>query len=317
MATPKALKSKPKLRSPIPVMILMCIIAVALLFLFSSMDSTNGFLLFSSAKAKKVRQHSFHDKYLYWGDRIDCPGKHCDSCEGLGHQESSLRCALEEAIFLNRTFVMPSRMCINPIHNKKGILHKPDNATTEERFMECKDRNNHSAVLLPYSFLPSMAAEKLRIAADQIKTLLGDYDAIHVRRGDKIKTRKDRFGVERSLHPHLDRDTRAEFILRRIQKWVPAGRTLFIASNERTPGFFSPLSVRYKLAYSSNYSHILDPLIENNYQLFMIERLILMGAKTFIKTFKEDDMDLSLTDDPKKNTKMWQIPVYTWTEEGS
>ena len=69
------------------------------------------------------------------------------------------------------------------------------------------------------------------------------------------------------------------------------------------------------MAYSSNFSHILDPLIENNYQLFMIERLIMMGAKTFIRTFKEDDTDLSLTDDPKKNTKAWQIPVYTMNEE--
>ncbi|GMY19603.1 hypothetical protein FCV25MIE_14842, partial [Fagus crenata] len=149
-----------------------------------------------------------------------------------------------------------------------------------------------------------------------IKALLGDYYAIHVRRGDKIKNRKDRFGVERSLHPHLDRDTRPEFILRRIKKWVPPGQTIFIASNERTPGFFSPLSVRYKLAYSSNYSRILDPLIENNYQLFIAERLITMGAKTFIKTFKEDETSLSLTDDPKKNTKSWQIPVYTLDEEG-
>lgn len=81
-------------------------------------------------------------------------------------------------------------------------------------------------------------------ALHQIKGLLGDYDAIHVRRGDKIKTRKDRFGVDRSLHPHLDRDTRPEFMLKRIAKWVPAGRTLFIASNERIPGFFSPLSAR-------------------------------------------------------------------------
>lgn len=178
-------------------------------------------------------------------------------------------------------------------------------------FMECKDRTNRSAVLLPFSFLPSMATKKLRDAAEKIKALIGDYDAIHVRRGDKIKTRKDRFGVDRSLHPHLDRDTRPEFMLCRIAKWVPPGRTLFIASNERTPGFFSPLAVRYKLAYASNYSHILDPLIENNYQLFMVERLIMMGAKTFIRTFKEDDTDLALTDDPKKNTKTWQIPVNT------
>lgn len=83
-----------------------------------------------------------------------------------------------------------------------------------------------------------------RTSDRQIKGLLGDYDAIHVRRGDKIKTRKDRFGVDRSLHPHLDRDTRPEFMLKRIAKWVPAGRTLFIASNERIPGFFSPLSAR-------------------------------------------------------------------------
>ncbi|KAJ8759967.1 hypothetical protein K2173_010823 [Erythroxylum novogranatense] len=397
----KPFRPKPKPRFPIFIFVI-CVAAIALLYLISSVISTNGFSFPSSivtikdlmrpGKLKR-KVHTIHEKYLYWGDRIDCPGKHCESCEGLGHQESSLRCALEEAMFLNRTFVMPFAMCINPIHNKKGILHHSDNATSEERwaasscameslydidlisenvpvildnsemwhhvlttsmklgargvahveevsrfnlkhdsyysnlllinrtasplswFMECKDRNNRSAIMLPYSFLPSMAAEKLRNAAEKIKALLGDYDAIHVRRGDKIKTRKDRFGVARSLHPHLDRDTRPEFILHRIEKWVPAGQTIFIASNEKTPDFFSPLSVRYKLAYAANYSKILDPLIENNYQLFMIERLILMGAKTFIRTFKEDDTDLSLTDDPKKNTKIWQKPVYTMGED--
>ncbi|XP_018806505.1 uncharacterized protein LOC108980125 [Juglans regia] len=404
MAFHRVPKPKPKPRSRI-LFLTLAIAAIALLFLLSSLISTNGSSLSSSGTREIVlkpknwnpqkRIRTGHEKYLYWGNRIDCPGKHCDSCEGLGHQESSLRCALEEAMFLQRTLVMPSRMCINPLHNKKGILHHSDNASLEERwaasscamdslydmdlisntvpvildnselwyqvlstsmklgareiahvegvtrialkennlysnlllinrtasplswFMECKDRNNRSAIMLPYSFLPSMAAKKLRDAADKVKAVLGDYDAIHVRRGDKMKTRKDRFGVERTLHPHLDRDTRPEFILRRIKKWVPPGRTIFIASNERTPGFFSPLSVRYKLAYSSNYSQILDPLIENNYQLFMIERLIMMGAKTFIKTFKLDETDLYLTDDPKKNNKMWQIPVYTMDEEGS
>ncbi|XP_034204525.1 uncharacterized protein LOC117618875 isoform X3 [Prunus dulcis] len=297
-------------------------------------------------------------------------------------------------MFLKRTLVMPSRMCINPIHNKKGILRRSNTANSEETwaakscsmdslydmdlisdtvpvildnsklwyqvlttsmklgargvahvervsrvdlkensrfsnlllinrtasplswFMECKDRNNRSPILLPYSFLPSMAAKNLRNVADKIKALLGDYDAIHVRRGDKIKTRKDRFGVDRTLHPHLDRDTRPEFILHRIEKWVPPGRTLFIASNERTPEFFSPLTVRYKLAYSSNFSHILDPVIGNNYQLFMVERLIMMGAKKFIRTFKEDDTYFSLTDDPKKNSKLWKMPVSTMDEDG-
>uniref|UniRef100_A0A5B7ANJ6 Uncharacterized protein n=1 Tax=Davidia involucrata TaxID=16924 RepID=A0A5B7ANJ6_DAVIN len=400
MAIHKPQRNKQKPTSSILILTI-SIAAIAILYVLSSLVSTNG-SSFSTAKTpenllvksnSRQRQQNGHEKYLYWGKRIDCPGKHCESCEGLGHQESSLRCALEEAMFLRRTLVMPSRMCINLIHNKKGILRRSNNSSSEEMwaasscamdslydldlmsntvpvildnskmwyqvlstsmklgargaanvkgvsrndlkeksgysnillinrtasplswFMECKDRNNRSAIMLPYSFLPSMAAKKLRDAAEKIKVLLGDYDAIHVRRGDKLKTRRDRFGVERCLHPHLDRDTRPEFILCRIAKWVPPGRTLFIASNERTPGFFSPLSVRYKLAYSSNYSSILDPFVENNYQLFMIERLILMGAKTFIRTFKGDDTDLSLTDDPKKNTKAWQIPIYTMDGE--
>ncbi|CAL5215264.1 unnamed protein product [Lathyrus oleraceus] len=387
MAFNRTLKGKPKAVGSRIVVLGATVCAIALLFLLSSVVFTTD-----SPKSQYIKYSSYDNKYLYWGTRIDCPGKHCGSCEGLGHQESSLRCALEEAAYLRRTFVMPSRMCINPIHNKKGILHRSTNATSEDQwaasscamdslydaelmsetvpvifdnskewykvlstsmklgdrgvahvagvsrvelkennqysnlmlinrtasplswFMECKDRNNRSAIMLPYSFLPSMASKKLREAADKIKALLGDYDAIHVRRGDKIKTRKDRFGVSRTLHPHLDRDTRPEFIRCRIAKWVAPGRTLFIASNERTPGFFSSLSVRYRLAYSSNYSHIIDPVIENNYQLFMIERLILTGAKRFIKTFKEDETDLSLSDDPKKNTKKWQIPVYDGDE---
>lgn len=287
---------------------------------------------------------------------------------------------------------MPARMCINPMHNKKGILHRlndSNQASSDDEwmatscamdslydldliskkipvildnsekwhqvlstgmklgprgvahvegvtrvelkenpqyanlllinrtasplawFVECKDRLNHSAVMLPYTFLPSMAAKKFRDVADKVKAMLGDYDAIHVRRGDILKTRKDRFGVVRSRHPHVERDTRPECILQRIAKWIPPGRTLFIASNERKPGFFSPLGVRYKLAYSSNYSSIVDPVIENNYQLFMIERLIMMGAKTVIQTFKTEDSDLSLSDDPKKNTGGWMEVVHT------
>lgn len=34
---------------------------------------------------------------------------------------------------VSRTFVMPSRMCINPIHNEKAIFHRSDDGNTEER----------------------------------------------------------------------------------------------------------------------------------------------------------------------------------------
>ncbi|KAL2895834.1 DNA-directed RNA polymerase subunit beta' [Bienertia sinuspersici] len=395
MGSPKTIQ-RPKSHLSKPILILaVSITGIAFLFLFSSFISTTGFS-FSSPKIihyvfnnTRIISSQKSEKFLYWGYRIDCPGKHCDTCAGLGHQESSLRCALEEAMFLQRTFVMPARMCINPIHNKKGALPQSSLASSDDGwmdsscamdslydldlisskipvildnsemwqqvlsksmklgargmahvegvnradlkedpqyanlllinrtasplawFVECKDRLNHSAVTLPYDFLPSMATKKLRDVADKIKATLGDYDAVHVRRGDILKTRKDRFGVERSRHPHVERDTRPECMLQRIAKWIPPGRTLFIASNERKPGYFSPLGVRYRLAYSSNYSSIVDPVIENNYQLFMLERLIMMGAKTFINTFKTDESDLSLSDDPKKNTGGWMKVVRT------
>ncbi|KAJ6825632.1 uncharacterized protein M6B38_377335 [Iris pallida] len=139
--------SKSKQQKPTSSLILLLVsisaISIGLFWLFSSSSfplSNNGAAaakLSSSSKKKKgsdAADSVLEKKYLYWGDRIDCPGKHCASCEGLGHQESSLRCALEEALFLNRVFVMPSRMCINPIHNKKGILHHSGSETSEERW---------------------------------------------------------------------------------------------------------------------------------------------------------------------------------------
>ncbi|EPS66421.1 hypothetical protein M569_08351, partial [Genlisea aurea] len=385
-------------KSVSPLFISLTLVAfIVVLYLASYLASTSSASVKNFVTGKRNLGRGLNDKYLYWGGRIDCPGKYCDTCQGLGHQESSLRCALEEALFLGRTFVMPSMMCINPMHNKKTIIHRSENMDSDEswmdgfcsmdslydiglisntvpvimdnseewhqvlttgmrlgtrgianvqgvgrtdlkkispypnllvinrtasplswqsfRFMECKDRKNRSSIILPDFFLPSMAAANLRNAAEKVKSILGDYDAIHVRRGDILKTRKDGYGVERSLHPHLDRDTQPEFILCRISKWVAAGRTLFVASNERKPGFFSPLGVRYKLAYSWNYSWVLDPVIKNNYQLFMVERIVMKGAKVLIKTYREEESDLSLTDDPKKNTKNWQVPVYT--EEGT
>ncbi|GJN10867.1 hypothetical protein PR202_ga29004 [Eleusine coracana subsp. coracana] len=143
---------------------------------------------------------------------------------------SILRCALEEALFLDRVLVMPSRMCLSSVHNTKGILHL-SNATSEQRWET-----------------DSCAMESL-------------YD------------------------------------IDLISRTVPV-----ILDNPRS---------WYKLAYSSNFSNILEPIIENNYQLFMVERLIMQGARALVKTMKEVDSDLALCDDPKKNTKVWQEPVYT------
>lgn len=107
MAIYRAQKNKPqKPRSPV-LILTASILVISILYLLSSFNSTNGS---SSNTQKRLKEFvtiintkkTVYEKYLYWGNRIDCPGKHCGSCEGLGHQESSLRCALEEALFLNR-----------------------------------------------------------------------------------------------------------------------------------------------------------------------------------------------------------------------
>ncbi|KAG2330212.1 hypothetical protein Bca52824_001392 [Brassica carinata] len=101
--------------------------------------------------------------YLYWGNRIDCPGKNCEIFAGLGHQESSLRCALEEALFLNRTFVMPSGMCINPIHNKKGILDRSDEKATEDGWVG-------SSCAMDTLYDIDLISEKIHAILDDSKT---------------------------------------------------------------------------------------------------------------------------------------------------
>ncbi|XP_027155333.1 uncharacterized protein LOC113755557 [Coffea eugenioides] len=47
---------------------------------------------------QNAKNHRDSEKYVYWGNRIDCLGKHCESCEGLAQQQSNLRRALEEEI---------------------------------------------------------------------------------------------------------------------------------------------------------------------------------------------------------------------------
>ncbi|KAJ1436054.1 hypothetical protein SESBI_04608 [Sesbania bispinosa] len=175
--------SKGKSKSPRSTILVLggAVAAIAFLFLLSSLVSTTG----SSKSHLRVRVEGQHhsDKYIYWGNRIDCPGKHCGSCEGLGHQESSLRCALEEAIYLRRmnhtlilfkcyiviellliarTFVMPSRMCINPIHNKKGILHHSSNASSEEQWAA-------SSCAMDSLYDPELMSETVPVILDNSK----------------------------------------------------------------------------------------------------------------------------------------------------
>jgi hypothetical protein len=57
---------------------------------------------------------------------------------------------------------------------------------------------------------------------------------------------------------------------------------------------------------AENFSVILESVVHNNYQLFMVERLVILGAKTLVKTWKEEPGDLSLSDEAKKKRRRWQ-----------
>ncbi|KAH0912244.1 hypothetical protein HID58_035565 [Brassica napus] len=165
----KPQRTKPTSRSQR--LVLLCIVIFASLLLLSSVISTGKLGLpyqqtlidYFVRSSRGKREHTLSEKYLYWGNRIDCPGKNCETCAGLGHQESSLRCALEEAMFLNRTFVMPSGMCINPIHNKKGILNRSDNKTTEEGWVG-------SSCAMDSLYDIDLISEKVPVILDDSKT---------------------------------------------------------------------------------------------------------------------------------------------------
>ncbi|CAI7873869.1 unnamed protein product [Closterium sp. NIES-54] len=93
--------------------------------------------------------------------------------------------------------------------------------------------------------------ELLALAAAMSQSMHGgDYDAVHVRRGDKVNPR---------LWPHLDNDTQAASLLEKLPKFVEPGRTLYIATNEHAPGFFDPLKRLYDIRLWQDFKHLWVP----------------------------------------------------------
>lgn len=56
---------------------------------------------------------------------------------------------------------MPSRMCINPIHNKKGLLNRSDNQTTEERQELLDDYFNKT---LTFFLVPTLLTREVSLS---------------------------------------------------------------------------------------------------------------------------------------------------------
>ncbi|CAI5980456.1 unnamed protein product [Closterium sp. NIES-65] len=96
-------------------------------------------------------------------------------------------------------------------------------------------------------FRPELLALAANISASMNG---GDFDAVHVRRGDKLRP---------EFWPHLDHDTRPEALLEKLPRFVAPGRTLYIATNEKTPGFFDPLKAIYTIRMFQDFHYLWAP----------------------------------------------------------
>ncbi|GJP43020.1 hypothetical protein CLOM_g2526 [Closterium sp. NIES-68] len=163
-------------------------------------------------------------------------------------------------------------------------------------FSTCKRHNLPLAVNeTTIRFRPELLALAANISASING---GDFDAVHVRRGDKLRA---------EFWPHLDHDTRPESLLEKLPRFVAPGRTLYIATNEKTPGFFDPLKKVYPIRMFQDFHYLWapgtpwfdgymrllgpDPKMDA-YMEVIVEYTILQGAKITVETFNdltEDD----------------------------
>ncbi|CAI5472908.1 unnamed protein product [Closterium sp. Yama58-4] len=166
---------------------------------------------------------------------------------------------------------------------------------TNYGFSTCKRQSTPAGVNeAAIRFRPELLALAANISASMNG---GDFDAVHVRRGDKLRP---------EFWPHLDRDTRPDALLEKLPRFVAPGRTLYIATNEKTPGFFDPLKAIYTIRmfqdfhylwapgtpWYDGYTRLLgpDPKMDA-YMEVIIEYTILQSAGVTVETFND------LTDD--------------------
>lgn len=109
---------------------------------------------------------------------------------------------------------------------------------------------------------------KINENSGEEKSKNGEYDALHVRRGDfqYKKTRID-----------------ANDLLQRSQKQLKKGTTLFIATDERDKSFFDPLKKYYTVYFLDDFMDLLEGVNTNYFG--MIDQLVAYRSDKFIGTW--------------------------------
>jgi len=144
--------------------------------------------------------------------------------------------------------------------------------------------NTFAYPLLKPSILVNRLTEKL------IEDL-GEYFAIHVRRGDRVKD------------PVWDQATQPNVISKRIRDWIPDGSRVVVMSDEQDQSFFDPLNENYTVILARELFESKNILTDepDNFLLFSVESEVFRRAKLPVTTeyFKGPVLtEFSLLDPP-------------------
>lgn len=92
----------------------------------------------------------------------------------------------------------------------------------------------------------------------------GLFDAFHIRRGD---------------FQYKETRIEADEILRRVEKHMVLGSTVYIGTDERNKTFFKPIADKYDVVYLDDFMHLLEGINTNYYG--MLDQLITSRSRTF------------------------------------
>jgi hypothetical protein len=121
--------------------------------------------------------------------------------------------------------------------------------------------------------------------AQAVTKRLGDYDAIHVRRGDALRS-VGRYRVFSAEEMRSKTDLNKQ--LERLKRVIEPGRKVYLATDERDTSIFDSLRSEYVLYFKEDFPDLMSdehlPLEAraNNDYLMCIEVLILSDARRFV-----------------------------------
>jgi len=102
----------------------------------------------------------------------------------------------------------------------------------------------------------------------QSKNIDGIFDSMHIRRGD-FQYKGTRIDAEELVETSSD--------------LIPAGTTVYIATDERNKSFFKPLADKYDVVYLDDFRHLIKGINTNYYG--MLDQLIASRGRVFVGTY--------------------------------